>query len=154
MSTAAELGRPIEILLVEDSPSDAKLTREALKEGKVENRIHHVVDGVEAMSFLRRQGGYGDAPRPDLILLDLNMPRKDGREVLADIRADPDLKHLVVVVLTTSSEERDVLGSYGLNSNMYIVKPVDLDQFFDVIGGIDRFCFTVVTLPPNRPFDK
>ena len=133
MSTGEELGRPVEILLVEDSPTDADLTREAFKEGKVENNLHHVADGVEAMAFLRRERQYSDAPRPDLILLDLNMPRKDGREVLSEIRADANLKDLVVVVLTTSNQDVDVIEAYGLNTNAYIRKPVDLDQFFDVI---------------------
>ena len=151
MSTGESFGRPIEILLVEDSPTDAKLTKEALAAGKVDNNLHHVSDGVEAMAFLRRQGEYSDAPRPDLILLDLNMPRMDGRETLEEIRSDPDLKNLVIVVLTTSAEERDILAAYGLNSNMYITKPVDLDQFFQVVKDIDHFCFRVIALPPNDP---
>jgi CheY-like chemotaxis protein len=150
MGTGEELGRPVDILLVEDSPTDAELTREALKEGKVDNNLFHVSDGVEAMAFLRREGQYSDARRPDLILLDLNMPRKDGREVLSEIRSDPNLKNLVVVVLTTSSEEADVLKAYGLNSNAYIRKPVDLHEFFDVVKSIDHFCFRVMSLP-SRP---
>lgn len=149
MSTGAELGRPIEILLVEDSPTDTELTIEALKQGKVENHIHHVKDGVEAMEFLRREGNFARAPRPDIVLLDLNMPRKDGREVLSDIRTDPYLKSLIVVILTTSDEEKDILTAYGLSSNSYIRKPVDLDQFFNVVKDIDHFFFQVISLPPN-----
>ena len=143
-------GESIKILLVEDSPTDADLTRQAFKEGGVQNGIHHVVDGVEAMAFLRREGEYRDVPRPDLILLDLNLPRKDGREVLAEMRADPNLKDLVVVVLTTSSDENDVLAAYGLNSNAYITKPVDLNRFIDVIKSIEHFYFGVATLPRSR----
>ncbi len=150
MVRGVELGRPLEILLVEDSPSDADLTKVALKEGKVSNRIHHVVDGVEALTFLRREGKYADVPRPDIVLLDLKMPRMDGHEVLEEIRNDPKLRSLIVVVLTTSPEEEDIMRSYGLNSNAYIIKPVDLDQFFDVVKSIDNFFFQVVALPPNN----
>jgi len=138
---------PIEILLVEDNPADVRLTQEALKEGKVRNHLHVARDGIEAMEFLRRVGKYANAVRPDLILLDLNLPRKDGREVLADIKADPDLKAIPVVVLTTSSAEQDIFKSYKLHANCYITKPVDLDQFVQVVKSIDDFWLTVVRLP-------
>ena len=138
----------MEILLVEDNPGDERLTREALKEGKVYNNFHWVKDGVEAMEFLRRQGRYKDAPRPDIVLLDLNLPKKDGREVLAVIKTDSDLKHIPVVVLTTSKAEEDVLKSYALHANCYVTKPVDLEKFIQVVQSIDRFWLTVVTLPP------
>ena len=140
-------GRPIEILLVEDNPGDVRLTVEGLNEGKVHNYLHVAKDGVEALAFLRREGDYSDAVRPDLILLDLNLPRKDGREVLADIKADPDLKTIPVVVLTTSRAEQDVLHSYQLQANCYITKPVDLEQFIHVVKSIEDFWLTVVTLP-------
>ena len=149
MTIGTELGRPIEILLVEDSPTDAELTMEALRANGLRNNIHHVEDGEAAMSFLRREGTYDQAPRPDMILLDLNMPKKDGREVLAEIRADPKLKSLLVVVLTTSQDERDVLAAYNLNTNTYITKPVDFHKFVEVIKKVKNFYFTVVTLPPN-----
>lgn len=142
-------GRPIEILLVEDNPGDVRLTQEALKEGKVRNRMQVVGDGVEAMAYLRREGRYADAARPDLVLLDLNLPRKDGREVLAEIKGDDALKVIPVVVLTTSSAEEDVLRSYNLHANCYIVKPVDLDQFIRAVKYIDDFWLTVVKLPGN-----
>jgi chemotaxis family two-component system response regulator Rcp1 len=139
--------KPIEILLVEDSPSDAALTIEALKEGKIANRLTHVEDGVEAMDFLRRRGKYEDAARPDLIMLDLNLPRKDGRDVLAEIKTDPDLKIIPIIVLTTSRADEDILRSYELNANCYITKPVDFDHFIGVIKSIENFWLTVVTLP-------
>jgi CheY-like chemotaxis protein len=139
--------KPIEILLVEDSPSDTQLTIEALKEGKVANNLTRVEDGVEAMAFLRRQGRHAQAPRPDLILLDLNLPRKDGREVLEELKRDPDLKIIPVVVLTTSRAEQDVLQSYQLHANCYISKPVDFQQFIDVVRSIEHFWLSVVTLP-------
>ncbi|MDQ3812824.1 MAG: response regulator [Armatimonadota bacterium] len=142
-------GRPIEILLVEDSPSDVLLAEEALEHAKVNNNLQVVTDGVEALAFLRREGQYADAPRPDLILLDLNLPRKDGREVLAEIKAEPSLKHIPVVILTTSQAEEDVLKAYGLHANCYIVKPVDFNQFADVVKHIEHFWFTVVTLPKS-----
>jgi two-component system, chemotaxis family, response regulator Rcp1 len=141
--------RPVEILLVEDNPGDERLTREALKEGKVYSNLHWVKDGVEAMDFLRRQGRYKDAPRPDIILLDLNLPKKDGREVLQDIKNDEALKRIPVVVLTTSKAEEDVLRSYNLHANCYVTKPVDLEKFIVVVKSIDRFWLTVVTLPPD-----
>lgn len=139
--------RPIQILLVEDSPGDVRLTIEALKEGKVRNDLSVVPDGVEALAFLRREERYSDAPRPDLILLDLNLPRKDGRAVLAEIKADESLRRIPVVILTTSRAEQDILRSYDLNANCYVVKPVDLDQFIGVVKSIEDFWFTVVTLP-------
>nr|ACS68545.1 hypothetical protein MC7420_6780 [uncultured bacterium FLS18] len=149
MSTGIELGRPIEILLVEDSPTDASLTKEALKRGKIRNNVHLVEDGEQAMSFLRRDSPYQDVPRPDLILLDLNLPRKDGREVLAEIRADPQLKSAVVIVLTTSADEKDILRAYGLNANCYVTKPVDMDQFMVQIKAIENFWLTIVKLPSS-----
>ncbi len=147
MGTGAEMGRPIEILLVEDSPSDAELTREALHEGRVINNLQVVQDGEQALAFLRRQDKYGDAPRPDLILLDLNLPKKDGREVLAEIKSDDNLKCIPVVVLTTSKDESDVMAAYGRFANCYITKPVDLEQFIDVVRSVDNFWLNIVTLP-------
>ena len=141
--------RPIEILLVEDSPSDAEFTAEALKEAKVRNHLSLVEDGVQAMEFLRRQGRYTKAPRPDLIMLDLNLPRKDGREVLAELKADENLKLIPVVVLTTSRAEEDVLRAYQLHANCYITKPVDFQQFLNVVRAIESFWLYVVTLPPR-----
>jgi len=142
-------GQAIEILLVEDNPGDVELTMEALNGAKVRNRLHVVTDGVEAMAFLRREGKYADAPTPDLILLDLNLPRKDGREVLAEVKADPLLGRIPVVVLTTSEAERDILESYELRANCFITKPVDLHQFIEVVQSIQGFWLTVVKLPPN-----
>jgi len=139
--------RPIEILLVEDNPGDARLTREALRDGTVQNNLSVVNDGVEALAFLRREGAYQESPRPDLILLDLNLPRKDGRQVLAEIKADPDLKMIPVVILTTSTAEEDVLNSYGLHANAYVKKPVDLSQFLRVVEAIEEFWLTLVTFP-------
>jgi two-component system, chemotaxis family, response regulator Rcp1 len=142
-------GKPIEILMAEDNPGDVRLTTEALHDAKVLNRMSVAVDGVEAMAFLRREGQYANAPRPDLILLDLNMPRKDGREVLAEIKEDPDLRRIPVVVLTTSTAEKDIMESYNLHANCYIAKPVDLDQFLAVVKSIEDFWLTIVRLPPN-----
>jgi chemotaxis family two-component system response regulator Rcp1 len=140
---------PIEILLVEDNPGDERLTREALKEGKVYHKLHWAKDGVEAMDFLYHRGKWRDAPRPDIILLDLNLPKKDGREVLQDIKNDDTLKRIPVVVLTTSKAEEDVLRTYNLHANCYVTKPVDLEKFIVVVKSIDVFWLTVVTLPPN-----
>jgi two-component system, chemotaxis family, response regulator Rcp1 len=140
-------GRPIEILLVEDSATDVLLAEEALHEAKMRNNLYVVKDGVEAMAFLRKEGKYADVPRPDLVLLDLNMPRKDGREVLAEVKADDHLKNIPIVVLTTSHAQEDVLKAYGLHANCYISKPVDFEQFTNVVRAIDQFWFTVVTLP-------
>ena len=142
--------RAIEILLVEDSPTDVLMTEEALKYAKVLNNLHVVENGVDAMAFLRREGAYAGAPRPDLILLDLNLPRKDGREVLADIKADPVLKIIPVVVLTTSKAEEDVVKAYGLHANCYVTKPVDFASFAEVVRSIEQFWFTVVTLPTTQ----
>lgn len=141
---------PIEILLVEDNRGDARLAQEALKESKVHNNLHHVMDGVEAMGFLRRGEGYEGVPRPDLVLLDLNMPRKDGREVLAEIKADEDLRLIPVVVLTTSEGERDLVRSYDLHANAYVVKPIDLDRFIEIVQAIEHFWFSVVKLPQGH----
>jgi len=141
--------RPVEILLVEDNPGDERLTREALKEGKVYSNLHWVKDGVEAMAFLRREGKYAGVPRPDIVLLDLNLPRKDGREVLQEVKTDEDLKRIPVVVLTTSKAEEDVLRTYNLHANCYVTKPVDLEKFIVVVKSIDVFWLTIVTLPPN-----
>jgi len=143
----ATTGRAIEILLVEDNPGDVRLTVEGLKESKMRNNLHVARDGVEAMEFLRRTGPYSDAMRPDLILLDLNLPRMDGREVLAEVKSDAKLKTIPVVVLTTSRAEQDVLRSYELQANCYITKPVDLEQFIAVVKSIEDFWFTIVTLP-------
>ncbi|SRR5579884_3227867 len=147
--SAAMPTRPIEILLVEDNPGDVRLTIEALRDGKIRNNLHVARDGVEAMAFLRREGPYANAPRPDLILLDLNLPRKDGREVLAEIKADARLRTIPVIVLTTSAAEQDVVQSYNLHANCYITKPVDLDQFITVIRSIEAFWLMIVTLPPG-----
>lgn len=143
-------GKPIEILLVEDNPADVRLTQEALKEGKVRNNLFVARDGVEAIEFLRREGPHANATKPDLILLDLNLPRKDGREVLAEIKNDDTLRTIPVVVLTTSSAEADILKSYNLHANCYITKPVDLEQFVQVIKSIDDFWLTVVRLPSEK----
>ncbi len=141
--------KPIEILLVEDNPGDARLTREALALSKVRNNLHHARDGEEAIAFLRRQGPYGSAPTPDLVLLDLNLPRRDGREVLEDIKNDASLKHIPVVILTSSQAEEDILRSYRLHANCFITKPVDLEQLTKVVHGIEQFWFTLVRLPPE-----
>ena len=143
--------KPIEILLVEDNAADVRLTQEALKEGKVRNNLHVARDGMEALEYLRRQGPHKDAVRPELVLLDLNLPRRDGREVLAEIKNAPDLKTIPVVVLTTSSAEADILKSYKLHANCYITKPVDLEQFVQVVKSIDDFWLTVVRLPSELP---
>jgi two-component system, chemotaxis family, response regulator Rcp1 len=138
---------PIDILLVEDNPGDARLTREALRDAKVRNNLHIVPDGVEALAFLRRQGRYAEAPTPDLILLDLNLPKKDGREVLEEIKREEGLRHIPVVVLTTSKAETDVLESYRLQANAFVTKPVDLEQFLEVVRSIEQFWLQVVRLP-------
>jgi two-component system, chemotaxis family, response regulator Rcp1 len=141
--------KPIEILLVEDNPGDADLAREALDGGKIKNNLFVVGDGEAAMDFLYKAGPYADMPRPDLILLDLNLPRKDGREVLADIKANKELKRIPVVILTTSKSEEDVLKSYNLHANCYITKPIDLNQFIKVVRCIEDFWLSIVVLPPN-----
>ena len=148
--TDATKATPVEILLVEDNPGDVRLTKEALKEGKVYSNLHWAKDGVEALEFLRHQGKFADVPRPDIILLDLNLPKKDGREVLSEIKNDDDLKRIPVVILTTSKAEEDVLRSYQLHANCYVTKPVDLDKFIVVVQSIDKFWLTVVTLPNGK----
>jgi chemotaxis family two-component system response regulator Rcp1 len=142
-------GELVEILLIEDNPGDVRLTLEAFKEGKVRNKIYVVNDGVEALAFLRREGKYADMPRPDVILLDLNLPRKDGREVLGEIKKDPNLSRIPVVILTTSQAEQDVLQTYNLHANCYITKPVELEQFMTVVKSIEIFWLNVVKLPPE-----
>jgi two-component system, chemotaxis family, response regulator Rcp1 len=142
--------KPIELLLVEDSEPDVRLTIEALREAKVKNRLWVVEDGVEAIDFLRRNGSHADAPRPDLILLDLNLPRKDGRQVLKEIKDDDSLKRIPVVILTTSKSEEDVLRAYDLHANCYITKPVDFNRFMEVVKSIENFWLTVVRLPEEE----
>ena len=142
-----EIGTPIEILLVEDSAGDVRLVQENLKESKVRNSLNVVGDGIEAMAYLRNEGKYKDTPRPDLILLDLNLPKKDGRQVLKEIKSDEDLKCIPVVVLTISKAEEDIMKSYSLHANAYISKPVDLNQFLKVVKAIEEFWLTVVKLP-------
>ncbi|HTI20053.1 MAG TPA: response regulator [Kutzneria sp.] len=137
----------VDVLLVEDDPGDVLMTREAFEHHKLRNNLHVVADGVEALRFLRREGEHADAPRPGLVLLDLNLPRKDGREVLAEIKSDESLRSIPVVVLTTSEAEEDILRSYDLHANAYVTKPVDFDRFIDVIRQIDDFFVTVVKLP-------
>lgn len=143
----AEAVRPIEVLLVEDDEGDVLMTREALEEGKVLNHLNVVGDGVEAIDYLRGGAGHEDRTRPDLILLDLNLPKRDGRQVLAEVKQDPDLRRIPVVVLTTSEAEEDVLRSYDLHANAYVTKPVDFDRFVEVIRQIDEFFISVVRLP-------
>ena len=145
-----KLGKSIEILLVEDNPGDVRLTIEALKESKIRNTLHVAHDGEEAMDFLLQRGRFTTAPRPDLILLDLNLPRKDGREVLKEIKNAPHLRRIPVAVLTTSSAEEDIVKSYNLHANCYIQKPLDIDQFAKVVKSIEDFWFTIVTLPPKE----
>jgi CheY-like chemotaxis protein len=139
--------KPIEILLVEDNPGDVLLTQEAFSESKVLNNMHAVSDGVEALDFLYKRGAYEEAVRPDIILMDLNLPRMDGRQVIKQIKADETLKHIPVIVLTTSSAEEDVLKSYDLHANAYVTKPNDLDKFMDVVRTINDFWFSIVRLP-------
>ena len=144
-----ETAKEIEILLVEDSPGDVRLTIEALKDGKIHNHLSVVGDGEEALAFLRQQGQYAKAPRPDLILLDLNLPKKDGREVLMQIKQEEDLKRIPVVVLSISTAEKDILKAYDLHANCYVNKPVDFDEFTDIVKSIEDFWFTVVKLPQS-----
>jgi two-component system, chemotaxis family, response regulator Rcp1 len=143
----ASYGRPVEILLVEDNPGDVRLTVEALKEGKLLNHLSVVRDGIEALAFLRREGEFADSARPDMILLDLNLPKKSGLEVLADVKADENLRRTPVVVLTTSQAEQDILKSYNLYANCYISKPVDLGEFMNVVKSIEEFWLTIAKLP-------
>ena len=147
MSTADTESRQIEILLVEDNPGDARLTQEAMRAAKMTNVLHIVEDGEQAMEFLRRRSRFKDAPRPDLILLDLNLPKKDGRAVLAEVKTDPDLRRIPVVVLTTSRSEEEVMQAYDMHANAYVTKPVNLDQFMRIVALIDEFWLKVVTLP-------
>ncbi len=140
-------GRPIDILLVEDNPGDVRLTQEALKEAKVRNDLHVVSDGVAAIAFLRKQGIYKDVPRPDIILLDLNLPKKSGHEVLTEIKSDDNLKRIPVVMLTVSKAEEDIIKSYNLHANCFVTKPVDLNQFLTVVKSIEDFWLTIVKLP-------
>ncbi|MFB6139913.1 MAG: response regulator [Halosimplex sp.] len=142
-------GQPVEILLAEDNPGDAKLTRKALERGNVVNNLHVVTDGVEALDYLRQAGEYAQQPRPDLILLDLNMPRKGGREVLADIKDDEELRRIPVVVMTSSEAEEDIVQSYDLHANAYLTKPIDFEGFLDVVQRIEEFWLTVVKMPPE-----
>ncbi|OGJ89416.1 MAG: response regulator [Candidatus Raymondbacteria bacterium RifOxyA12_full_50_37] len=144
-----EFGMPIEILLVEDNPGDARLTQEAFKEGKITNNLHVVQDGVEALAFLRKEGAYQNMPRPDIVLLDLNLPKKDGREVLSEMKQDLVLKRIPVVILTTSKAEEDILKTYNLHANCYVTKPVELEEFLAVIKSIENFWLTFVKLPPK-----
>jgi CheY-like chemotaxis protein len=144
-----EYGKPIDILLVEDNPGDSRLAMEALKESKLRNNLHIVTDGVEAMDFLYKRGKHAQVLRPDLILLDLNLPKKDGREVLAEIKSDPDLKRIPVVILTISKAEEDILKTYNLHANCFITKPLDLNQFVTVIKSIEDFWLTIVKLPTH-----
>lgn len=141
--------KPIDILLVEDNHGDVRLTREALKEGKVLNNLYVAGDGIEALEFLRNQGQYASSPHPDIILLDLNLPRMDGRELLAVIKSDPNLRRIPVVILTTSKAEEDIIKTYDLHANCYITKPVDLDQFITVVKSVEEFWFTIVKLPSD-----
>ncbi|MDZ7270026.1 MAG: response regulator [candidate division KSB1 bacterium] len=140
-------GRPIEILLVEDNPGDVRLTQEAFRQNKIRNKLNVVNDGEQALAYLRREGPYADAARPGLILLDLNLPRVDGREVLAQIKSDPELRHIPVVILTTSQAEEDIVKSYSLHANCYISKPVDLERFMHVVKEVEHFWLSVVNLP-------
>ena len=142
--------RPMEILLVDDNPGDVRLTAEALKDGEVENRLHTAKDGMEAIAFLRRRGRYIDAPRPDLILLDLNMPRMNGRQVLAEIKEDSALKHIPVVILTGSREMDDIVKTYDLHANCYVTKPIDFEQFIMMVKSITDFWLTIVKLPSEE----
>lgn len=143
------IAKQIDILLVDDSEGDVRLARETLKESKLINNVFDVSDGEQAMAFLKKQGKYSNAPRPDLILLDLNMPRKDGREVLADIKADQDLRRIPVVILTVSSDEADILATYNLYANCYVTKPIDLGQFVKVVKSIEDFWLSIVKLPSD-----
>ena len=148
MTRIEEVGRPVEFLLVEDNPGDVRLTKEALRDSKVRNNLNVLGDGISALAFLRREPPYENAPRPDIILLDLNLPRMDGREVLSTIKADPRLRRIPVVVIASSEAEQDILRTYDLHVNCYVTKPVDLDQFIKVVQSIENFWLTIVQLPP------
>lgn len=145
----SEVSRQVEFLLAEDNPGDVRLTQEALRDSKIRNNLNVVTDGMEAMAFLRRQGKYANAPTPDVVLLDLNLPKMDGREVLAEIKSDPLLKRIPVVIITSSEAEKDILRTYDLHANCYVSKPVDLDQFIKVIQAIENFWLTIVKLPSD-----
>ncbi len=145
--TDTHYGRLVEILLVEDNPGDVRLTQEVFKEAKILNHLNVVGDGVDAMAFLRKEGGYADVVRPDLVLLDLNLPRKSGRDILEEIKGDPALRNIPIVVLTTSRAEQDVLNAYEHHANCYIAKPVDLEQFIDIVRSIGQFWLSIVELP-------
>jgi chemotaxis family two-component system response regulator Rcp1 len=145
--TTKAVGEMIDILLVEDSEGDARLAKEAMRDSKIRNTLHHVTDGEEAMAFLRKEGKHSTAPRPDLVLLDLNLPKKDGRQVLAEIKGDESLKRIPVVILTVSSAEEDILKTYNLHANCYITKPIDLAQFMKVVRSVEEFWLTIVKLP-------
>jgi len=142
-------GDPVEILLAEDNPGDAKLTKKAFEQGKILNNLHIVEDGVAALEFLRKDGEYRDKPRPDLVLLDLNMPRKDGWEVLEEIKDEPDLAPIPVIVLTSSEAEEDIVKSYELQANAYLTKPVDFKGFMEIVNGFEEFWLSVVKMPPK-----
>jgi len=144
-----EMGRPVQMLLVEDNPGDVRLTKETLRDSKIMVNLHVVGDGMEAMAFLRKESKYANAPRPDIVLLDLNLPKKDGREVLAEIKQDPDLKRIPVVILTISNGQEDILKSYNLHANAYVTKPLNLEQFAKIVKAIEDFWLTVVKLPPS-----
>ncbi|MCJ7647943.1 MAG: response regulator [Candidatus Lokiarchaeota archaeon] len=144
--------KPIEVLLVEDNPGDIRLTKEAMKEAKIINNLNVVEDGVEALAYLRKKGNFKGVKRPDLILLDINLPKKNGREVLAEIKQDIHLKQIPVVILTVSNAEEDIIKTYELHANCYITKPVDMEQFTKVVKSIDEFWFSIVRLPPNKNF--
>lgn len=149
MDPLAEQMVPIEVLLVEDDPGDVLMTREAFEEHKVRNNLNVVSDGADALAFVRQEGEFSEAPRPDLILLDLNLPKRDGREVLSEIKSDPDLREIPIVVLTTSAAEADILSSYRLHANAYVTKPVDFERFISVVKQIDEFFISLVKLPPR-----
>lgn len=150
MASSCAAVRPLELLLVEDNPGDVRLTREALKSGKVPTNLSVARDGVEALEFLRRRGRFDSAPRPDLILLDLNLPRKNGREVLAEIKSDPELRRIPVLVMTTSRADQDINRAYSLKANCYITKPIELDEFLRIVRSIEEFWLKIVTLPSAR----
>ncbi len=145
--------KAVEILLIEDNPGDVRLTIEALKESKIINNLQVVEDGIEALSYLKKEGIYKDKPRPDLIILDLNLPKKDGREVLAEIKSDDYLKQIPIVILTTSEAEEDIIKSYELHANCYITKPVNMEQFVKVVKSVGDFWFSIVILPPSDVFE-
>ena len=146
---SANTGKAVKILLVEDNPGDVRLAKEALHDGKINNELHVVEDGVKALEYLRKKGMYAKKPRPDLVLLDLNLPKKDGREVLAEIKEDDDLRRIPVVILTISKDEEDIMNTYNSHANCYITKPLDMKQFIKVVKAIEDFWFTIVKLPPN-----